>query len=297
MKIGLTGASGFIGRRIIELAGPRGHRVVAFSRHPESEVPGCEETRKFATDGPVEVGGLDAVIHLAGESVFGLWTAKKKDNIRQSRILGTRSLVDGFRRASPPPKVLVSSSAVGFYGDTGEQPVDEMAPRGTGFLADVAVAWEEEALAAKETGARVVTIRTGIVLGADGGAMQMMAPIFRLGGGGELGDGQQWMSWIQLDDIARLYLHAVEQNEIEGALNGVAPTPVRNAQFTDAMAQALQRPALFRVPAPLLRVVLGGFSAELLESKRVEPARTLASGFEYQFPTLPAALDRSLGLD
>lgn len=297
MKIGLTGASGFIGRRIIELAALSGHPVVAFSRHPESGVQGCEETRRFSTDGPVDVGGLDAVIHLAGENVFGLWTAKKKANIRQSRILGTRSVVDGFRRAAPPPAVLVCSSAVGFYGDTGERPVDEMTARGTGFLADVAVAWEEEAQAAKETGARVVTIRTGIVLGAEGGALKMMAPIFRLGGGGELGDGQQWMSWIQLDDIARIYLHAVEQNNIEGALNGVAPAPVRNAQFTDALAQALHRPALFRIPAPLLRATLGGFAAELLESKRVEPARTLATGFEYECATLPAALDRSLSLD
>lgn len=294
MKIGLTGASGFIGRRLIALAVDRGIGIIAFSRDPKKSVPGCDETRRFSTGEPLEVGGLDAVIHLAGENVFGLWTRRKRERIRQSRVLGTRMVVDGFRRARPAPDVLVSSSAVGFYGDTGERAVDESAPRGRGFLAKVAAEWEGEALKAREIGARVVTVRTGIVLGQDGGALAAMAPVFRLGAGGKLGSGRQWMSWIQLDDIARLYLHAVEELLVEGALNGVSPDPVRNAEFTRTLARVLHRPAFFGVPAWVLRLALGGFSAELLDSKRVEPTRTLESGFAFRNKTLESALTSSL---
>ncbi len=293
-RIGLTGASGFIGKRIIGLAVERGDEVIGFSRESGKNIPGCVETRIFSA-AALDVSGLDAVIHLAGENVFGIWTARKKERIRQSRISGTRAVAQAIRRASRPPAVLVSSSAIGYYGDTGEGPVDERSEPGAGFLAEVAVEWEAEALAAKSPDTRVILIRTGIVLGPGGGALEMIGPIFGLGGGGELGDGLQWMSWIHLDDIALLYLHALDHPGIEGPLNGVAPESVRNSQFTDTLAQALRRPALFRVPAWLIRSALGGFSAELIESKRVQPHRTGEAGYTYRFPRLYEALLATFG--
>lgn len=293
-KIGLTGATGFIGKRLIELAVERGDEMVGFSRRADHEIPGCVETRLFSQSA-LDVSGLDAVIHLAGENVFGLWTQQKKDRIRLSRVEGTRAVVEAIQRTPHPPAVLVSSSAIGFYGDTGDRSVDEDSEAGSGFLAEVAAEWEAEALKARTVDTRVAVVRTGVVLGAGGGALKMMVPVFRLGGGGELGDGQQWMSWIHLDDIALLYLHAVDHEQISGPLNGVAPENVRNTQFTDTLAQAVRRPALFRVPAWLIRTALGGFSAELLESKRVEPKRTAESGYAFRFPQLYGALLASLG--
>ena len=291
MIIGITGATGFIGKRIVELAIRQGHAVIAFTRDPARVISGCAETRKFSLDDKVDAGGCDAIIHLAGEPVAGLWTGEKRRRIRDSRVLGTRHLLDAILAAKNPPRVLVSGSAVGYYGDTGENETDEASPPAEGgFLPKVAQAWESEAVRAREKNVRVVLLRTSIVLGTAGGALRAMSPIFRAGLGGKLGSGRQWMSWIHLDDEAALALFAIEHGDLEGPLNAVAPQPCRNAEFTKALARALHRPAFFRVPAFLLKIMLGEFSHELLDSKRIVSTRAAASGFTHRFPSLDAAL-------
>ena len=193
--------------------------------------------------------GVDVVFHLAGESVAeGRWTAAQKARIRESRVLGTRHLVEGISRAERRPRVLVSASAVGYYGDRGDEELTESSPPASDFLAEVCIAWEKEALAAEEAGVRVVTARTGIVLGAGGGALGKMLTPFKLGAGGPLGNGRQWMPWIHVDDLARLYLHAADTDAVRGPMNAVAPNPVTNSEFTKALGRAVHRPAF--MPAP-----------------------------------------------
>ena len=287
MHIGLTGATGFIGGKIIDLALRRGHEIIAFTRDPSRTIPGCA-MRAFSLDAPPDISGCEAIIHLAGEPVVGLWTAAKKRRIVESRVLGTRRIVESINAAREKPEVLLSGSAIGFYGDRGETELLETAPAGHGFLAETVQAWEAEAQRAE--GLRVVTLRTAIVFGKNGGALPMMRPIFKLGLGGKLGDGRQWMSWIHLDDLAQLALFAIENLDLRGPLNGSAPWPARNADFTKALAHTLRRPAFFRVPAFLLRAALRDFSHELLDSKRVLPAAALDHGFRFQFPDLTPAL-------
>lgn len=294
MEIGITGASGFIGQRLAELAAARGHRVTGFSRDPERAIPGCAETRLFRLDEKVDISGCEALIHLAGENVFGLWTHEKKRRILESRKLGTRHLVDAIFAGDNPPRVLVSGSAIGFYGNTGEQAADENSPAGRGFLSEVTKVWEREAMRGCEKKVRIILLRTGIVLGKKGGAMRLMAPAFRWGLGGRVGSGRQWMSWIHLDDVAALALFAIENETVSGPLNAVAPKPLRNAEFTCALAQTLHRPALLPVPAFALSLMLGEFSHELLDSKRILPTRTARAGFSFQFPELNSALENLL---
>lgn len=286
MNIGITGASGFIGRVVVDLALRRGHEVIAFSRHPERGIPGCE-MRLFSLERPPDLTGCDAVIHLAAENVTGLWTPGKKRRILETRVHGTRRVAEAFAAAAHPPEVLVSGSAIGFYGEAGERELTESAPHGAGFLAETVRAWEDEAT--RVTNARVVLLRNSIVLGAKGGALRVMAPVFRAGLGGQISHGRQWVSWIHLEDAAALALFAVEDLDVRGPLNSSAPWPVRNAEFTRALAQAVRRPAIFRVPAFALRV-LGDFSEELLQSKRVLPQAALDRGFQFRLPELPAAL-------
>ncbi len=291
MTLGLTGASGFIGRRVIELALRRGHEVIAFTRSPEKEIAGCE-MRRFSLDAVPEVRGCEALVHLAGEPVVGLWTAAKKRAIRESRVVGTRRMVEAIAAARERPEVLVSGSAIGFYGDRGEEKLTETSPAGVGFLAETVQAWEAEAHQA--AGVRVVTLRTAIVLGRHGGALRAMLPAFRLGLGARLGHGRQWMSWIALEDVAMLALFAAENLDLRGPLNAAAPWPARNADFTAALARAVHRPAFLRIPAWALRAALGGFSRELLDSKRVLPALATGQGFRFQFPELAPALKREV---
>ena len=292
MHIGLTGGTGFIGGKIIDLALRRGHEIIAFTRDPQRKIPGCE-MRAFALDAPPDIAGCEAFIHLAGEPVVGLWSAAKKRRIVESRVLGTRRVVEAINAAREKPEVLLSGSAIGFYGDGGETELTETSPAGTGFLADTVQAWEAEAHRAD--GVRLVTLRTALVLGKHGGALAPMTRLFKLGLGGPLGDGCQWMSWIHLQDLAKLALFAIENLDIRGPLNGSAPWPARNAHFTNALAQTLRRPAIFRVPAFALRATLGDFSHELLDSKRVLPAAATDHGFRFQFPELKPALANLLG--
>lgn len=289
MTLGLTGATGFVGRHVIQAAVRRGYEVVAFTRDPSRVVHDCVEVRAFRLDATPDLRGCDAIIHLAGENIAGLWTLQKKQRIRDSRILGTRHLVETIVRMDQPPEVLVSASAIGYYGESGDTELTEQAPGGSGFLSKTCVDWEKEALAA-QTACRVVNPRIGLVLGPGGGPLKMMAALFRLGLGGPLGSGKQWMSWIHVRDLATLLLFAVENLEMRGAINATSPWPVRNADFTRALAHTLRRPAFLRVPGFFLRAVLGEFSAELLDSKRVLPAVALEQKFLFILPELEPAL-------
>lgn len=284
MRLGITGATGFIGGRAAELAAARGWEVVPFARHPRTP-----QARRFSLEEPLDVDGLDAVLHLAGESVFGLWTAEKRRRIMSSRVEGTRRLAEGFARAAHPPRVLVSGSAIGFYGDTGDREVDENSPAGNGFLADVCRRWEDEA--ENVANARVVRLRTGFVLGRQGGAMKLILPVFRAGLGGKLGSGRQWMSCIHVDDLAGLALWAIGTEAVRGPLNGVLPQPVTNAGFTRTLARAVHRPALLPAPAFVLRAFLGDMSSLLLDSTRVRPAVAEKYGYRYHFGNVADAVD------
>jgi uncharacterized protein (TIGR01777 family) len=287
MKIGITGITGLIGRRVAALARERGHEVIGFSRRPERGGPGW---RRLSMVEVPDVSGCDAILNLAGESVIGLWTPGKQRRIRYSRVLVTRKIVTAIQAAREPPRVLVSGSAIGFYGNRRDAVTDERARQGIGFLPDVCEAWEREALRAVATGTRVALLRTGLVLAREGGALAAMLPIFRLGLGGKLGAGRQWVSWIHIEDEAELALAALEGEAFRGPVNATAPNPVRNADFTRSLARALGRPAFFTVPSPLLRLAAGGFAAELLESRRIVPAAAAKAGFEFRFPTLDEAL-------
>jgi uncharacterized protein (TIGR01777 family) len=292
MKIGITGITGLIGRRVAALAQERGHEVIGFSRHPRQGGP---EWRRLSMVEVPDVSGCDAILNLAGESVIGLWTPGKQRMIRYSRVLITRKIVTAIQAAREPPRVLVSGSAIGFYGNRRDAVTDERARQGIGFLPDVCEAWDREALRAVATGTRVTLLRTGIVLAREGGALAAMLPIFRLGLGGRLGNGRQWISWIHIEDEAALTLAALENEAFHGPVNATAPNPVRNADFTRALADALVRPAFFAVPSPLLRLAAGGFAAELIESRRIIPAAAAKAGFAFRFPTLDEALQDLLG--
>lgn len=292
MQIALTGATGFIGRHLIAAAVRRGYEVVAFTRRPARPVHDCIETRLFSAEQTPDFSGCQAVIHLAGENIAGVFTRAKKRRILESRVRGTRQVAAGIRALAQPPEAFVCASGTGYYGDGGEADLTEVSPLGTGFLAEVCRAWESEA-AAVEPICRTVRGRFGVVLG-DGGALVPMRRVFRLGLGGRLGNGQQWMSWIAVEDLVSLLLFAVENLEVRGALNATSPWPVRNADFTRALAKAVHRPALFPVPAWALRLMLRDFAPELLDSRRVLPALALDAGFPFRQPELAGALRAAL---
>jgi uncharacterized protein (TIGR01777 family) len=291
MFIGITGASGFVGRTLVNLALQRGHEVIAFTRSPKNAIPGCE-MRPFSLRAIPDFSGCEAVVHLAGESVVGFWTRSKMQRILDSRVEGTRRVAEAFQSMHSPPEVLVSGSAIGFYGNRKDEELTEESPGGSGFLPSTTALWEKEALSVRN--ARVVLVRTSLVLGKKGGALKAMLPAFRAGLGGPIGNGRQWMSWIHEIDQARLLLFAAENLDIHGPLNASAPWPVRNQEFTQELARALHRPAFFRVPAWALRP-LGEFRHELLDSKRVLPQAALSHGFGFQFPELAPALKNLLG--
>jgi uncharacterized protein (TIGR01777 family) len=288
MKIGITGATGFIATELIPRLVERGHECVAFSRTAQRVVAGCAETRAIRVDGGPDLSGLDACINLAGESIVGRWTTAKKRRIRESRLNLTRSLVDAME--SSPVRLLVNASASGYYGDRGDETLNESSAQGAGFLADLCREWESTALCARNFGARVALLRIGFVVSPHGGAMDLVRPLFRLGLGGRLGSGKQWMPWVHVTDVVGLILHLLENESCDGAYNAAAPNSVRNAEFTGLLAASLHRPAIFPVPAFALRLALGELSTLALDSSRLSPERALASGFSFQFPHLSDAL-------
>jgi uncharacterized protein (TIGR01777 family) len=289
MEIGLTGASGFLGRHIIDQAVAEGDKVVAFSRNPRHQIRGCVRTESF---GPgLHLNGLGAVIHLAGESIFGLWSNAKKERIFQSRVEGTRWIVKAIQGAPNPPKVFVCASAVGIYGDRGGEELTERHTTGTGeFLAEVSQAWEAAAQEATAAGTRVVSVRIALVLGTKG-ALAAMQPVFRLGLGGRLGKGDQWMSWVHIRDIANIFLYAAKTDSLSGPVNGASPNPVRNGEFTQVLGAVLNKPTFCTVPSFVLETVLPEQSTLMLDSQRVVPEKLLTSGFQFQFPSLKEALE------
>ena len=300
MRALVTGATGFVGPRLLRLL----NDPVVLTRSPERarDAIGTLTSRIYAWDpmqGPPPADafdGVDTVFHLAGESVAeGRWSAAQKARIRDSRVIGTRHLVQGIAALDTRPTTLVSASAVGYYGDRGDAELPETAPPAKDFLAGVCVDWEADAMAAEASGVRVVTARTVIALGAGGGALGRMLTPFKMGAGGPLGNGKQWMPWIHVADLASLYIHAATTPSLRGAMNAVAPNPVRNSEFTTALAAAVGRPALVPVPYFGLRLAFGEFAQVLFHSQRVLPKVALESGFRFRYPLITEALAEIMG--
>lgn len=290
----VTGATGFVGAKLIHAL----PNSVALSRNQSNAAAklgvSTERVIQWDASSPLAENALSdapsAVVNLMGESIaHGRWTEAKKQRIRDSRILGTRFLVDSLIEQQRLPRVFVSASAIGFYGDSGEAEATEAYQAGEGFLTDVCRDWEQEALRLTEHGVRVALLRIGLVLGKEGGAFKEMAPIFRWGMGGNLGSGRQWMSWIHVDDLVAMIEFCLN-HPIDGPVNATAPNPVRNATFTQAMAKTLGRFAILPAPKFMVKLALGEFADSLFFSQRIIPAKALEAGFEFQFDQIDAAL-------
>src|SRR6266849_229457 len=293
MKILISGSHGLVGTALIQSLTSEGEddifRLVRYAPNSETEIEWSPERYSIAL---ARLEGFDAVVHLAGESIAeDRWTDEKKKRIRESRVKGTRLLGDALANLSQPPKTFVCASAIGYYGDRGDEILTEASPPGKDFLSDVCVEWEKATALASAKGIRVVNCRFGIILDANGGALKKMLPPFRMGVGGKIGSGQQWMSWIALDDVVRGIKFALANDSIRGPVNFVAPAPVTNARFTKTLGKVLSRPTLFPIPAFGVRLLFGEMAdALLLSSQRVEPALLQTSNFLFQYSQLEAAL-------
>jgi hypothetical protein len=293
MKIAVTGSSGLIGSALVRSFTEAGHTVLRLVRSREAAGPGTLfwDPSKDEMDSR-GLAGVEAVVHLAGESVAsGRWNAAKKARIRESRVGGTTFLAKTLARLEPRPKVLLSASAIGYYGHRGDEILREASAPGSSFLSSTAVEWEAATRPAIDAGIRVVLHRIGVVLSRDGGALARMLLPFRLGAGGRLGSGTQWMSWISIEDLAGAFHHTLATTSLEGPVNAVAPNPVTNLEFTKTLGRVLGRPTLFPMPAFAARLAFGELADELLlASTRVEPARLLATRYAFRHPTLEGAL-------
>ena len=299
MRVTVTGATGRIGTRLVGALRKRGDDVTVLSRNPDKARASLQvEAHAWQPESEpapaAALAGRDGVVHLAGEDVAQRWSDDAKRRLRSSRELGTRNLVTGLREADPRPGVLVSSSAVGFYGPRGDEPVTEDAAPGTDFLAQLCVAWEREASAAEELGLRVVRVRTGIVLDKDGGALAKMLPFFRLGVGGPVAGGRQYMPWIHIDDLVGIYLAALDGDSWSGAINGAAPAPATNKEFSKALGRALHRPAFAPVPSVAIRALYGEMAQIVVNGQRAVPQRAQALGFSFAHSELDEALRSAL---
>ena len=303
MRVTLTGATGLLGTRLVRELTRRGDEVTVLSRSPERARETLQGVQAVAWDpgagpAPAEaLAGRDAVIHLAGENVAQRWSDDAKRRIRESREQGTRNLVEGLRAAQQRPGVLVSSSAVGYYGPHGPEPLPEDTPAGDDFLAEVCVVWEREAERAAELGLRVVRVRTGVVLDKDGGALGKMLPFFKAGIGGPVAGGNQLMPWIHADDVVGIYLQALDDDAWTGAVNATAPVPVTNGDFSKALGRALHRPAVAPVPAFAIKLLYGEMAEIVTKGQNAVPQRTRELGYRHGHPDLDEALRSALGSD
>ena len=300
MRVLITGGTGFLGRELVHALMERGDQRVALTRDPtraRMALPGLVHTHAWdplaGPPPPEAFEGIDAVVNLIGESVVGRWTAEKKRAILETRATGTRNLMQGVRDAAgagTAPRVLVSASACGYYGNRGEEELTEDAPPGEGFLSGVCVQWEAAASEASASGVRVVLLRTGMVAGREGGFLGPLSRLTRFGLGGPAGSGRQWWPWVHIDDVVGLILHALDNETVQGPLNVCAPDPARQREVASALGRVLRRPAIAPAPAFALRLALGEFATELLNSRRTLPAAALASGYAFRYTDLDAAL-------
>lgn len=305
MKVAVTGATGFVGSRLVKRLHEEGHRVLVLTRNtasaqkvfPTEAFPNVEiiaYTPTVSGSWQDTITGCDGVVNLAGEPIAEeRWTPTHQQEILNSRKLGTQKIVEAIARANPKPTVLINASAIGYYGTSETATFDENSPTGNDFLAQVCQVWEAEATKVKEAGVRLVIVRLGIVLGLGGALGKMITP-FKLFAGGPIGSGRQWFSWIHLDDLVNFILQALTKPEIEGVYNGTAPNPVRMTDLSQTMGQVMSRPSWLPVPAFALEALLGDGAKVVLEGQQVIPKRTLESGFEYEYPNLPSALKQIL---
>ena len=292
MNITISGASGLVGRRLLRVLGSEGHKLHVLTRHAGTNLPQGVRLTVWDPDSLPPITSLesaDAVIHLAGEPVAQRWTTEAKRRIRESRVGSTERLVEALSKLPRLPRCLLCASAIGYYGSRGDEILEESSPPGSGFLPEVCLAWEKAAQAASGLGVRVAVIRIGVVLDKRGGALGRLLAPFRAGLGGRLGSGHQWMSWIHAGDLAELFRFVLD-GTVQGAVNGVAPFPASNAEFTQELARELKRPALLPVPEFLLKALLGDMSEILLASQRVSPRAAESTGFRFRFPQLGPAL-------
>lgn len=291
MKVVVSGATGLIGTALRESLNADGHQVIALTRR--AKVPPLETVRWDVDNGRFDASaleGVDAVVHLAGEPIARRWSEARKQEIRDSRVKSTRLLVEGLKSLKARPKVFVCASAIGFYGDRGDEELVETSRPGTGFLPETCQAWEHAAMEAMGLGLRTAVLRTGIVLSTRGGALGKMLLPFRTGAGGPVGSGDQWMSWIHIDDHIGALRYILDKDDLMAAVNATAPNPVRNREFGKALGRALSRPAFMPAPAFALKLVLGEMASILLEGQRVLPKKLLDTGYRFRFPELGPAL-------
>ncbi|MEJ7698492.1 MAG: TIGR01777 family oxidoreductase [Pyrinomonadaceae bacterium] len=297
MKILISGASGLVGTHLIPTLLAKGHEIYKLVRKTpkSSDEIQWEAEKGFSETEQAKLENFDAVMHLAGDNVASEnWSDEKKRKIKDSRVVGTRVLVDALKRAQNPPKIFVSASATGFYGNRKDEILTEDSRQGAGFLTDVCTAWEDEIEKAEEF-ARVVFLRIGVVLAKDGGALEKMLMPFKFGVGGTIGSGKQWMSWIALDDLIKLIHFALENETLRGAVNAVAPNPVTNEEFTKMLGKALHRPTVLPIPTFAIKLMFGEMGETLLlQGARVLPKRLLDAGFEFQFSNLEEAMKHVL---
>lgn len=305
MKVAITGATGFIGSRLVERLLEEGHQILVLTRNPDrakkvfpsSNFPNVEIVAYPSTESgewQKSVSGCDGVVNLAGESIAeGRWTPERKQEILNSRKLGTQKIVEAICQANPKPSVLVSASGIGYYGTSETATFDENSGSGDDFLAQVCQQWEAEAHKVRDCGVRLVVLRLGIVLGM-GGAIAKMIPPFKLFAGGPIGSGRQWFSWIYREDLVNLILQALTRADMQGAFNATAPNPVRMSEFSKTLGQVLNRPSWLPVPSFALEVLLGDGAKVVLEGQQVLPKRTIESGFQYEYPNVKKALENLL---